>query len=106
MEFGLSLDNLFPYKANACIFSNFPKAVGMTPVKWFSFKPKPIKLTRFVNDLGIVPDISLFPKYNLMSSFDKFDTELGRTPTNWFKAKPNFLSLLQFVNDVKKWILS
>ena len=57
----ISLDSLFPNKPNLCIFSNFSKVVEITPVKWFPFKPKKIKLTRFFNDLGMVPDISLSP---------------------------------------------
>ena len=61
--------------------------------------PKPIKLTRFSNDVGIVPDISLPPKYNLVRLVDKLAIELGKTPWNWFLIKSMETSLLQFVGE-------
>ena len=50
-------------------------------------KPKAIKLTRFPNVTGIVPEISLLPKYNPVSWVDKLPTGIGKTPPNWFVPK-------------------
>ena len=64
--------------------------------------PKAIKLTRFPNVTGIVPEISLFPKYNPVSWVDKLPTDMGKTPPNGFVLKSIVSSLLQFVKDAKK----
>jgi len=72
------------------------------PMKLLSFKIKTVNLTKFPNDAGILPNISLCAKIKYVSWVDKLDTELGRIPPNWFVAKSNYRSLLQFVKDVKK----
>ena len=102
MKVGNSPNNLFPFKCNTCIFWNFSKIVGMRPVKRLSSMPKPIKLTRFPNVIGIVPEISLASKYNSVSWVDKLPTGIGKTPPNWFVLKSNLSSLLQLVKDFKK----
>ena len=103
MELGICPDNLFPDKYHPCIFKNFPKQVGITPVKKASSMPKLIKLIRFCNAARIKPDIWLPPKYNKWSCVDKLPMELGKTPSNWFIADVSDSILLQFVKDIKKF---
>ena len=74
----------------------------MGPMKRLYSMAKAIKLTRFPNVTGIIPEISLLPKYNLVSWVDKLPTDMGKTPPNWFVLKSIISSLLQFVKDVKK----
>ena len=102
MEAGISPDSLFPIKPIISIFWSLQKLVGMMPVNLLSFKIKTIKLTKFPNDVGILPDISLNAKDKYVSWVDKLDIELGKTPPNWFVAKSKYWSLLQFVKDIKK----
>ena len=59
-------------------------------VKLLSFKIKTVKLTKFPNDAGILPDISLNAKDKYVIWVDKLDIELGKTPSNWFVAKSKY----------------
>ena len=71
-------------------------------MKRFNSMPKKIKLIRFCNAIGIVPDILLTPKYNSLSFVDKLPIELSKTPLIWFNSIDNNSILVQFPKDVKK----
>ena len=63
---------------------------------------KEVKLMRFSNASGIIPD-SLFPsRYSARSCMDKFPIELGKLPPKLLLEKSSISSLVQFFTDVKK----
>ena len=99
---GMYPDNLFLCKSNPCSFRNLPKYLGMVPVKRHFGMLSILKLMRFSNASGIIPDIWLPPTYKTLSCVDKFPIELGKLPPKLLWEKLSRSSLVQFFKDVKK----
>ena len=57
---------------------------------------KEVKLMRFSNASGIIPDSLFLSRYSARNCMDKFSIELGKLPPKLLLEKSSISSLVQF----------